>query len=118
MSCCHGDRRPATPVQNLVTGGLLVIAGLLLLAYGRGWIVLEQPWAWWPLVFVGIGIQRLAAPPPHRSVVAALIWAGVGAVIIAANHGLVSVRARDVVPVILVLLGIRMLMVRRREGTS
>lgn len=118
MSCC-GDGRPATPAQHLVTGAMLVFTGGVLLAYGRGWIEIANPGAWWPLGFVAIGIHRLVAHPAERSLLAAAIWSGVGAAIIAANLGYVTIRARDIVPVVLVVLGVAMLLGRsRREGTS
>jgi hypothetical protein len=95
--------------QVLVTGVICLACGLALLARVRGWWVLENEWAWWPLGLTIPGILRLTAPAPRRSVVAACAWFAGAATLILANLGYLELRARDLVPLALVAFGLRLL---------
>lgn len=102
-------------LQVLVTGVIFLVCGLALLARLRGWWVLENEWAWWPLGLVIPGILRLTAPAPQRSVFAAVVWFAVSAALVLANLGHLELRARDVVPLALVAFGLRLLYRARTE---
>ena len=111
MSC---ERRTETRLQTVTTGVLLVVSGALLLTRARGWWQLQNEWAYWPIAFVFPGIQRLVAPPPERSAVAALTWFFTAAVLIAWNLRYIHLRMRDIVPLVFVAIGLRLLYKARR----
>ena len=112
MSC---QRRRETRLQIVTTGLLFLVSGVLLLTRARGWWQLQNEWAYWPLAFVLPGIHRLVAPPPERSVAAALGWFFTAAVLIAWNLRYIHLRMRDIVPLVCVAVGLRLLYNARRD---
>ena len=101
-------------VHTVLTGVILLLSGVALLGSLRGWWDLEPYWAYWPLVFVLPAISRLVGP--DRSLVAGLAWAGVAALLVSLNLGYVHLRLRDLVPLLLVGLGVRLLVRARAHA--
>ena len=101
---CHTSR-----AHTVTTGVMLLLSGIALLGALRGWWVLERYWAFWPLVFLLPATNRLLGPPAERSLVAGLGWMGVAALLVSLNLGYVHLRLRDLVPLLLVGLGVRLL---------
>ena len=93
--------------HSVLTGVMLVLSGVALLGALRGWWDIERYGAFWPLVFLLPATSRLVGP--ERSLVAALAWAGVAALLVSLNLGYVHLRLRDLVPLLLVALGARLL---------
>jgi hypothetical protein len=101
---CHSSR-----AHTVMTGVLLLLSGVALLAALRGWWEIERYAAFWPLVFLFPAVNRLMAPPEERSLAAGLAWMGVAALLISLNLGYVHLRLRDLLPLLLVGLGVRLL---------
>ena len=95
--------------HTVMTGVIFLLSGVALLGALRGWWALERYWAYWPLVFLLPATNRLMGPPAERSVVAGVAWTGVAALLVSLNLGYVHVRLRDLVPLLLVGLGVRLL---------
>ena len=102
-------------VHTVTTGTIFVVSGVALLGTLRGWWNIEPYWAYWPLVLVVPAIARLFGP--DRSLVAGLAWAGVAALLVSLNLGYIHLRLRDLVPLLLVGLGVRLL-VRARANAG
>ena len=94
-------------VHTVTTGTILVLSGVALLGTLRGWWDIEPYWAYWPLVLLVPAIGRRFGP--DRSLVAGLAWGGVAAFLVSLNLGYVHLRLRDLVPLLLVGLGVRLL---------
>jgi hypothetical protein len=96
------ERRLQSPsrAKHLVTGSMLVLAGLILLGAGLSiWHVFRL----WPLVILGIGLAGVAGaccPPRRRS---ALMTTAVGAWLLL--NETTTVRYRDSWPLLLVAIG-------------
>ena len=60
-------------------------------------------------------VNALTAPPPARSLFAAVGWAALAGGLILANLGHLELRARDLVPLALVAFGARLLYRARTE---
>lgn len=107
---CGGTR-----LNTVATGVLFVASGLALWAGARGWYSMREAWPYWPLGFIFPAVHHLTAPPPERSVGAGLIWLAAMAALIAMNLGYLHLRVRDVVPAVLVVVGLRLLL-KARSG--
>lgn len=94
--------------HTVTTGTILVLSGVALLGTVRGWWNIEPYWAYWPLVFLVPAVTRMFGP--DRSLVAGLAWGGVAAFLVSLNLGYVHLRLRDLLPLLLVLLGVRLLL--------
>jgi hypothetical protein len=105
----------STRTQTVVTGLMFLVSGAALWAGARGWYSFEESWAWWPLGFLFPAVHRLTAPPPARNLFAAAVWIAAAAGLILANLGYIHLRARDLVPLALVVFGLRLLY-RARAG--
>lgn len=105
--------------HTVATGLMLLASGAAVWAGTHGWYSVEQSWAWWPLGFLFPAVDALTSPPPKRSLFAAAGWAALAAALILANLGHVELRGRDVLPVALVLFGLRLLYLARGwQGTA
>jgi len=93
--------------HTVMTGVILVLSGVALLGALRGWWDIERYWAFWPLVFLLPATSRLVGP--ERNLVAGLAWAGAAGLLVSLNLGYVHLRLRDLVPLLLVGFGVRLL---------
>lgn len=106
-----------TRLQTVSTGLLFLLSGLAVWAGARGWYSPREAHAWWPLGFVFPAVHYLTAPPPERNVFSGLGFLALGAVLIGRNLGYVHLRLRDLVPLVLVVIGLRLLYVAgQRRG--
>ena len=105
-------------LYTVATGAMFIVSGAVVWAGARGWYSVHDAWAWWPLAFVFPAVHALTTPPPERSVVSGLSWLSLAAVLIAMNLGYVQLRVRDLMPLILVALGLRLLYRGGRIGRS
>ena len=97
----------ANRVHTVLIGVILVLSGVALLGALRGWWDIDRYAAYWPVVLLLPAISRLFGP--DRNVLAAVAWAGVAAFLVSLNLGYVHLRLRDLVPLLLVGLGVRLL---------
>lgn len=95
--------------HTVATGLMFLVSGAAVWAGTHGWYTVEQSRAWWPLGFVFPAVNALASPPPKRSLFAAAGWTALAGGLILANLGHLELRARDVVPIVLVIVGLRLL---------
>ena len=105
-----------TRLQVVTTGVVFLLSGAAVWAGARGWYSMRDAWAWWPVGFVVPALFKLAAPPPQRSVAGAATWLSLAAILIAMNLGYVHLRSRDVVPLVLIGIGLGMLYRAIRRG--
>lgn len=111
MSACQPRTNRA---HTVLTGALLMLSGFALLGALQGWWDLDRYWAYWPLALLLPAISRLYGP--DRSVVASLAWAGAAALLVSLNFGYVHLRLRDLVPLLLVAFGVRLLVRSRAHA--
>ncbi len=111
--CGSGGR-----VQTFTTGVLFLVGGMAVWAGARGWYSWRDTWAWWPLWLAIPGIYKLAAPAVERQVFAGLVWLSLAAVLIGMNLGYIDLRFRDLAPLVLVIIGVRLLYKGRRPGRT
>lgn len=102
-------------LQTVTTGVIFLTSGIALLTRARGWWQLENESAYWPIGFVIPGILTLVAPRPQRSIATALGWFFAAAVLIAWNLRYIHLQMRDIVPIVLVAIGLRLLYRAGRE---
>lgn len=100
-----------TRLQVVTTGAMFVLSGLALWAGARGWYQfrLEQAWVWWPLGLLFPAAHALTAPRPERSLVAGLAWLAAAVVLVAANLGYVHLRLDNMLAVVFLAAGGRLL---------
>jgi hypothetical protein len=111
---CGGGGRLGT----FTTGVLFLLGGLAVWAGARGWYSWRDAWAWWPLWLAIPAVFKLTAPPPERHVAAGLAWLSLAAILIGMNLGYVEWRLRDLLPLLLVAIGLRLLYRARAHGGS
>lgn len=109
MSRKHGCKQ--TRLQVVTTGTMFVLSGVALWAGARGWYEfrIEQAWVWWPLGLLFPAAHTLTAPPPERSVVAGLAWLVAALVLVAANLGYLHLRLDNILALICLFAGGRLL---------
>ena len=94
-------------VHTVVIGLMLMLSGVVLLGALRGWWDIERYGAYWPLALLVPAFSRLFGS--DRNTVAALAWASVAVFLVSLNLGYVHLRLRDLVPLLLVVFGVRLL---------
>jgi uncharacterized membrane protein HdeD (DUF308 family) len=102
-------------LQTVTIGVLFLVSGIAVLTRARGWWRLENEWAYWPIGFVVPAVLALVAPRHERSLVTALSWFFATAVLIAWNLRYIHLQMRDIVPLVLVAIGLRLLYRASRE---
>ncbi len=103
-------RRRCAAGSRLIVAIFLIAAGTLLFLNNIGLLPVRNIWAYWPLVFVAIGISKLAGSHGPLGRAWGTILALGGAVILACNLGFLQVRDDIVWPLILVAVGVLLLM--------
>ena len=109
--------RPQHIVQ-LVLGLTIAAAGVLFtldnlhILHARAYI------HFWPTVFIVIGIAHLAQSRTSGARVGGLIWIAIGTVIMGSQNGWWHVRLRDIGPLVLVILGGRIVWQAFNPGSA
>lgn len=103
------DTCATSRLHTVATGLMFLASGAAVWAGTHGWYTVEQSWAWWPLGFLFPAVTALTSPPPKRSLFAAAAWTALAAGLILSNLGHLELRGRDIVPLVFVLVGLRLL---------
>ena len=84
--------------------GVLAVGAILLLD-NFGFVEAENLFAYWPVLFILVGISHFVRPRGSRRYTAGSIFIFVGAVLLLSNLGYISFGIWDLWPVILVIVG-------------
>jgi hypothetical protein len=104
--------RPPTLTPQVVVGLGLVLAGVIFTLDNLG---LADPGVlvrFWPAIPILIGVVQVMHAREAREWVFATMWLGVGGVLLARNLGVLSFDLKDALPLLLVLVGIRIVLGR------
>jgi cell wall-active antibiotic response 4TMS protein YvqF len=90
---------------RLVAGGILILLGGIYLLDSFGILSAGDISRYWPLIFVGIGITKVAQArfPSQRT--AGFIWIAIGGVLLLYTLHVGWFRGRDLLPILLLLVG-------------
>lgn len=92
-----------TPNGRLIVGLLFIAGGILFTLANFGVVHVRDVTRYWPLVFVAIGLLRLAG----RSVFAGLVWVGIGVVFLLRELDVLWFRPSMLLPLLFVIIGLR-----------
>ena len=103
---------------GLVVGGIIVVAGLVLLLDNMGIIRSHDIWRFWPLALVAVGLSRILES--HRP--AALVWGGmiaaVGALLFLDNVGILLFDFHMLWPLVIIAFGVSMFLRAMDRGRA
>jgi hypothetical protein len=91
--------------EKVITGGLLVLLGVLFILDNFHVIDAGALWDYWPLFLIGPGLSRLLQPDRPGQRVWGAILVGVGGVLLLRNLDIVWIPFHRVWPVALVVIG-------------
>jgi predicted membrane protein len=94
--------------SRLFLGLVIISLGVLALLDNLGVIHIESAWRFWPLFLVAIGLSRLLRPAGCPGRWTGFIMLLLGLWFLASNLGVMPYRIRDFWPVIVVLVGARL----------
>jgi len=98
--------------------GVLAVGAILLLD-NFGFMEAENLFAYWPVLFILVGISHFVRPPGSRRYTAGSIFIFVGAVLLLSNLGYISFGIWDLWPVLLVIAGLSLILKPfRRRGAN
>ena len=100
---CQGGGRPLG--SRFVFAVFLIIAGTLLFLSNIGLFPVRDIWAYWPLLFVALGISKLSSSRTSSGRVWGIILVVGGVLIVACNLDLLHVREGIIWPVLLIGFG-------------
>ena len=110
-----GRRGFGTAILGL---GVLAVGAILLLD-NFGFMEAENLFAYWPVLFILVGISHFVRPSGSRRYTAGSIFIFVGAVLLLSNLGYISFGIWDLWPVILVIAGLSLILKPfRRRGVN
>lgn len=109
------ERPSGKAAARLVFGLFIIALGVLFTLDQMGLVDAEDYLPWWPVVFILLGLVKLAQS--GRGLGAGLVWIGVGLLFLASTLGYLPFSLFDLWPLILVLLGWRLVARARREAT-
>ena len=117
MTVQYEEPRPALPIApgKLIVGLFLAVAGVLLTADNLGYVDAGLYLRLWPVVFIAIGLVKLADPGARDLAVILLI---AGAWILAYNLGLIAFTIFDLWPLILIAIGVGFVRRAWRSGSG
>jgi predicted membrane protein len=105
--------------RSRVVFGLFIVAfGVLALLDNLNIIGGHVIQAWWPMVFVALGVMRLVQWPSAHAIVFSLGLMALGAAMTASNLGLLQFHARDWWPVLVIFVGASLVMRGFSPGAS
>lgn len=93
--------------SKLVFGTLLIVAGALYSLDRFGYFDARDLVDYWPLILVAVGLAKILQPREGRGRFGGLILTLIGVVILGENLRLFNVEIGDIVPLLLVLIGSR-----------
>ena len=103
------DNAPiARNASRLFLGLVVITLGLAALLDNLGVIAIGSVWRFWPLIFVAVGLARLLRPADQPGRWAGFVFVLIGLWLLLDNLGLMPWRLRDLWPVILLLIGARL----------
>jgi cell wall-active antibiotic response 4TMS protein YvqF len=90
---------------RLVAGGILILLGGIYLLDSFGILSAGDISRYWPLIFIGVGITKVAQArfPTQRT--AGFIWIAIGGVLLLYTLHVGWFRGRDLLPILLLLIG-------------
>jgi predicted membrane protein len=98
--------------------GVLAVGAILLLD-NFGVMEAENLFAYWPVLFILVGVSHFVRPEGSRRYLAGSIFIAVGLIILLSNLGMISFGIWDLWPVILVIVGLSLILKPfRRRGVS
>jgi predicted membrane protein len=112
----HDVSRPAT--GKLILGVFIILAGVLFTLESFGVTIVRHVWDFWPLILVGIGASHLVRPGGTERI-GGWILLGLGIVFLLRNFHLIHFSIGQLIPLVLVLVGIRIVVTalgRGRQG--
>ena len=104
ISAGHGEG------SRVVVGAIILLLGVLFLLENLGFLPVVRLWAFWPVILIAAGIARLIEARAWQSQIGGAVMAGIGAVFLAINIGLLPpVIWRLLWPALLILVGVFLL---------
>ena len=91
-------RVPITP--RLVLGLFILGLGVLFLLDNLHLLRADEFLRYWPVLLIGVGLAKLIQPGASPSRVAGLLWVIAGVTLLAVKLNLISLRLRDVFPLL------------------
>ena len=117
LSC--GDRPKRHGFGTAILGIGVLAVGAILLLDNFGFMEAENLFAYWPVLFILVGIGHFVRPEGSRRYTAGYIFIFVGAVLLLSNLGYISFGIWDLWPVILVIAGLGLILKPfRRRGAN
>jgi len=117
LSC--GDRHTRRGFGTAILGIGVLAVGAILLLDNFGFMEAENLFAFWPVLFILVGISHFVRPEGSRRYAAGSIFIFVGAVLLLSNLGYISFGIWDLWPVILVIAGLSLILKPfRRRGAN
>ncbi len=92
--------------EKVITGGLLLLLGVLFILDNFRIIDAGSLWDYWPLFIIGPGLSRVLAPTRPGQRVGGLILIGIGSVFLLRNLDIIWIPFHRVWPFALVALGL------------
>jgi len=93
---------------RLFMGMVVITLGLLALLDNLGVIDVADPWRFWPLALVALGLSRLLRPAGARGRFAGILFVFAGVWMLLGSLDVVHVRLIHLWPVVVVLIGARL----------
>ena len=117
LSCSDRPKRHGFGTAILGIGVLVV--GAVLLLDNFGFMESEDVFAYWPVLFILVGISHFVRPRGSRRLMSGSIFIFVGAVLLLTNLGYIGFGIWDLWPVILVIAGLSLILKPfRRRGVN
>lgn len=101
---------------RLALGLAVVVFGILLFLKNADSEFGYRLWSWWPVIFMILGLGMLLQPTRSRRWILGTVLFLLGLLILLSNLDLIRLRARDVWPILLILLGIAIVTRAVRTG--
>jgi predicted membrane protein len=102
------ERYRTRNASRLFLGLVIITLGLIALLDNLGLIHVQSAWRFWPLFLVAIGLARLLRPAGCPGRTTGFVLLSLGLWFLATNLGVMPYRVRDFWPVIVVLVGARL----------